>query len=161
MNTQIGTIAKWNKEKGFGFIHPKSGGKEIFVHITDYSRTHKIPCKGIEVEYLVSKDQKGRRCAVEIRPLNGHKKNSRETRQKTLSILIFAGFASVIYILFNSRLIPLALIGLYAGMNVIAFALYAKDKSAAEWGTWRTPENTLHTISLLAWCCSCPEFFAT
>lgn len=149
MNTQIGTISNWNEEKGFGFIYPKSGGKEIFVHISDYSRAHKKPCKGLEVEYLVSKDQKGRRCAAEVRPLNGHKKNSREIRQKILSILIFAGFAFVIYILFYSRLIPLAIVGLYAVMSVIAFAIYAKDKSAAGWGTRRTPENTLHTLSLL------------
>jgi len=27
--------------------------------------------------------------------------------------------------------------------------MYSKDKSAAEWGTWRTSESTLHTLSLL------------
>jgi uncharacterized membrane protein YsdA (DUF1294 family) len=34
-------------------------------------------------------------------------------------------------------------------MSVIAIIMYAKDKNAAEWGRWRTPEITLHLLSLL------------
>ncbi|MFH2058336.1 MAG: cold shock and DUF1294 domain-containing protein [Pseudomonadota bacterium] len=149
MNAQSGTISNWNEQKGFGFIAPKSGGKTIFAHINDYSRSHKSPFKGLEVEYFVSTDQKGRNCAVEVRPLKVHKKNSPGSKQKILSIFLFNSFAYVLFFLFNSNLIPLALVGLYTIMSVIAFIIYAKDKSAAEWGTWRTSESTLHTLSLL------------
>jgi len=54
INMQIGTILNWNEEKGFGFITPKSGDKNIFAHINDYSRLHKHPFKGLEVQYILS-----------------------------------------------------------------------------------------------------------
>ncbi len=149
MNVESGTISSWNQEKNFGFIAPKSGGKPIFVHISDYSRKHKSTLKGLEVQYFVSTDQKGRRCAVEVCPLKGHKRSSPAFRQKTLSIFLLSSFAGILYFLFRYRTIPLELVGLYAVMSVIAFIMYAKDKSAAEWGTWRTSESTLHTLSLL------------
>ena len=36
----------------------------------------------------------------------------------------------------------------YIIFSLMAFAAYAKDKYAAENGSWRTPENTLHMLSL-------------
>ncbi len=33
-----GKIARWEDEKGFGFIDPASGGKQIFVHIKAFPR---------------------------------------------------------------------------------------------------------------------------
>ncbi len=149
MNMQIGTILNWNQEKGFGLIAPKSGGKTIFAHVNDYSRMHKRPFKGLEVQYVLSADQKGRKCAVEVCPLKGNKKSNRELKQKTFSTILFCSFAYVLFVLFNSNSIPLELVGLYTVMSVIAFIMYAKDKNAAEYGEWRTSENTLHILSLL------------
>ena len=85
MNIQNGIIINWNEEKGFGFIAPKSGGKTIFVHIHDYSKMHKSPFKGLEVQYSLSADQKGRKCAVKVCPLKGNKRSSRELKQKIFS----------------------------------------------------------------------------
>ncbi len=28
-----GKITSWNDEKGFGFIRPSGGGKQVFIHI--------------------------------------------------------------------------------------------------------------------------------
>lgn len=51
MESEIGTLTKWNDEKGFGFITPKSGGRGIFLHIKEFSREHKRPSQGLLVSY--------------------------------------------------------------------------------------------------------------
>ncbi len=149
MNRKKGIISNWNEEKGFGFITPDTGGKSIFFHINDYSRRHKRPLKKLKVKYLISKDLKGRLCATDVAPLKGHKNNGREIRQKIFSLCLFSIFSGVIYYLLESKLIPIELVCLYAIMSVVTFLMYAKDKNAAERNKWRTPENTLHTLSLL------------
>lgn len=146
---EIGTISNWNEEKGFGFITPKVGGKDIFLHINDYSRLHKRPIKGLEVNYILNRDAKGRMCATEVFPLRGHKNNGREIRQKIFSLFLFISFWCVIYFLHSYSYIPTVIVGLYSILSIIAFFMYAKDKNAAEWGAWRTQESKLHTIALL------------
>ncbi|SDC14046.1 Uncharacterized membrane protein YsdA, DUF1294 family [Sanguibacter gelidistatuariae] len=37
----------------------------------------------------------------------------------------------------------------YAAMSLLTFVVYAKDKAAARGRRWRTPESTLHLLSLL------------
>jgi len=43
----------------------------------------------------------------------------------------------------------LALVVTYVALSTAAFALYGRDKAAAMNGGWRTPEITLHALSLL------------
>lgn len=38
-NKEQGTVKFFNEQKGFGFITPESGGKDIFVHITNLNGT--------------------------------------------------------------------------------------------------------------------------
>ena len=43
----------------------------------------------------------------------------------------------------------LALLGLYGFMSVALFAMYGADKAAAQRGTRRTPEASLHLLALM------------
>jgi uncharacterized membrane protein YsdA (DUF1294 family) len=43
----------------------------------------------------------------------------------------------------------LAIFGWYLLISLLTFVIYAKDKSAAEKGSWRIPESTLHFLALI------------
>jgi CspA family cold shock protein len=51
-----GTVKFFNTEKGFGFITPDEGGKDVFVHKTG-TRTHLN--EGDKVSYEVEQSPKG------------------------------------------------------------------------------------------------------
>ena len=46
-------------------------------------------------------------------------------------------------------LIPWVILAVYSAISVIAFLIYGWDKSSAKNGRWRTPEKTLHLLSLV------------
>jgi CspA family cold shock protein len=62
---------KWfSDEKGFGFITPEDGGKDLFVHHTGIAGDgFKSLSDGDKVEYEAEASDKGPK-AVNVRPLN-------------------------------------------------------------------------------------------
>ncbi|RDI10445.1 cold-shock protein [Flavobacterium sp. AG291] len=53
---QEGTVKFFNEEKGFGFITPSKGGKEIFVHASGLKESIR---ENDEVRYDVEEGPKG------------------------------------------------------------------------------------------------------
>jgi cold shock CspA family protein len=55
-----GTLAKWNDDRGFGFITAAQGGQEVFVHITSFPRGAGRPRLGelLSFEIELNKDGK-------------------------------------------------------------------------------------------------------
>ena len=64
------------------------------------------------------------------------------------SCFCFVFFNILAFWVYMERL-QMIIVGFYAVMSLITFGLYAKDKSAAKSGRWRTSESTLHMFSLL------------
>lgn len=62
-----GTVAWFNPTKGYGFIRPKKGRKDVFVHLTDVraSGYEKLYEKDI-VEFEIREDERGRQRACNI-----------------------------------------------------------------------------------------------
>ena len=56
-----GTVKWFNDAKGFGFITPDGGGKDVFVHITAVQRSG-IPelTEGMKISFEVQPDKRGR-----------------------------------------------------------------------------------------------------
>ena len=54
-----GTVKFFNSQKGFGFITPESGGKELFVHVNSLAAGTKTLSEGQHVEYMKEEGRKG------------------------------------------------------------------------------------------------------
>jgi len=68
MTKQQGTIKFFNSQKGFGFITPDQGGKDLFVHANNVNGDPKSLREGQKVEYVEGAGQKGPE-AKEVSPL--------------------------------------------------------------------------------------------
>ena len=59
MTKARGTIKFFNTQKGFGFITPDNGGKDIFVHANGVKGDPKGLREGQKVEYVEGPGRKG------------------------------------------------------------------------------------------------------
>ena len=61
MSNQVSGNVKWfNEDKGFGFITPSNGGKDVFVHFRSIeSDGFKTLNEGQEVTFVIEQGQKG------------------------------------------------------------------------------------------------------
>jgi cold shock protein len=58
---QNGTVKFFNHTRGFGFIAPDGGDKDVFVHVTALERSGVPSIKeGDKVSFQVEDDQRGR-----------------------------------------------------------------------------------------------------
>lgn len=61
-----GSLSQWNDERGFGFIAPREGGPELFVHISAFPRDGRRPATGERLWFEVEVDARGRKRAVKL-----------------------------------------------------------------------------------------------
>ena len=62
-----GTVKWFNPTKGFGFIEPTDGGKDVFVHITAVEKSDLNGLnEGDTIEYDVQ-EEKGKESATNLR----------------------------------------------------------------------------------------------
>ncbi len=63
-----GTVKFFNTTKGFGFIAPETGGKDVFVHISAVERAGLRGLNdGQKVSYELEKDRTGRESATNLK----------------------------------------------------------------------------------------------
>lgn len=61
-----GTLAKWNDDRGFGFIQPTQGGQELFAHISAFPRDGQRPQLHENLSFEVAIGQAGKKQATAI-----------------------------------------------------------------------------------------------
>jgi CspA family cold shock protein len=54
-----GTVKFFNAQKGFGFIKPDNGGKDLFVHANNVKGNAAALQEGQKVEYVEAPGRKG------------------------------------------------------------------------------------------------------
>lgn len=162
-----GRLVKWKDDRGFGFIQPADGSPEVFIHISELKDATRRPIVGDTIYYLITaqQDRKVRaydgfivgarlkptslpiaRHQVASRPSSHHQAKSQATFLapfpvvSILSLSLFPLVGAVHFTLKTGYPIPLLL---YPVMGFITFSLYTSDKTCAQQGAWRTPEQTL------------------
>ena len=65
-----GTVKWFNTTKGFGFIEPEEGGKDVFVHISAVERSGmKALAENQKISYELQDGRAGRVMATELQEL--------------------------------------------------------------------------------------------
>ena len=65
----VGTVKWFNTQKGFGFIQPETGSKDVFVHISAVERSGMSTLvEGQKVSFDVERDQRsGKEAACNLK----------------------------------------------------------------------------------------------
>jgi CspA family cold shock protein len=64
----VGTVKWFNPAKGFGFIQPEDGSKDVFVHISAVERSDLGTLReGQKVSFELERGQQGKTSAVNLK----------------------------------------------------------------------------------------------
>ena len=61
-----GTVKWFNKNRGYGFIEPKEGGNDIFVHISAIQESEVYELQENDKVKYDLKEENGKVCAINI-----------------------------------------------------------------------------------------------
>lgn len=147
-----GKITDWKDDKGFGFITPNGSVQRIFVHIKSFANQQQRPVGNELVTYELTHDTKGRPQANRVAFVGKRARPASPSGQATPLVfakgsLIAAFLVFVAGSVFAGKL-PIAVMWIYLAASFVAVVAYARDKSAARNGGWRTKESTLHLFAL-------------
>lgn len=156
-----GTLVRWEKDRGFGFIRCPEISADVFVHLRDFSERGTAPQVGMRLDFEeIHVGGKGPRAVVvraagaqQQRPQRRQQQQPQRRSPRSASsslpmALLLVGYAALLgYGVWTGRIPPIAL-GVLLLLSLLTFFVYGFDKNAAQAGRWRTAENTLHLLSL-------------
>jgi uncharacterized membrane protein YsdA (DUF1294 family)/cold shock CspA family protein len=158
-----GTIVRWDAARGFGFIRTP-GSADVFLHVRDFRDGGTAPREGLAVVFdEIHVGGKGPRAmAVHAAGSRGMAAGSPRQARSTatrpavdipaasglLAICLTTAYAAVLgWARWHGHLaMPVLLLAPL--LSVVTFWAYWRDKHAARRGAWRTPESSLHALSL-------------
>lgn len=140
---QHGTVRDWKDDKGFGFITPTGGGRDVFLHISAVNNAARRPVTGDAVEFVTTKGDDGRVRAADVRIASATV--TAKINPYPYLLATFCVGAGILLMMRTGLPIVLA----YPIMGAITFAVYAQDKARAQAGAYRVPESTLHFLEIL------------
>jgi CspA family cold shock protein len=89
-----GVLKTWKEDRGFGFISPDDGGKDIFIHISALKGMSRRPTTGDIIYYQVAKDNRGKFKAINANiegvQILEDKSAAHPSAHKTVTLIVFA-----------------------------------------------------------------------
>jgi len=113
-----GTLGKWNDDRGFGFIAPRQGGPEVFVHISAFPKDGRRPTVGELLTFEIEVDGNGKkRARMLLRPARPSAPTSRPTAPirhvekpgilgRLVPLVVLSGLAFYGYGHYSGRIAP-------------------------------------------------------
>lgn len=148
-----GKLKSWDDERGFGFIEPTLGGQDIFVHIKSFPPGTGRPGIGLPLTFEVELGDQGKKRAKAVQLVHTTRASSSPGFEAPAAwtlprLLVLPGFVLAYALTAWHWSVNHWVAAVYMLASLIAFLAYAIDKSAARAGRWRTPESSLHWLSL-------------
>ncbi|MBX7246911.1 MAG: DUF1294 domain-containing protein [Candidatus Sumerlaeaceae bacterium] len=159
-----GYLETWIEEKGYGFIQRDDNGRDVFIFHSAFPRRLDRIEIGMRISFEIEQDDQGRPRATNVRlpgwePEPLPPPNRRQQPYQSgfngpapggfASWAVLLAFVAISFAGFASGYIPWQILAFYLGASVVCYLTYAGDKAAAEEKAWRTPEKTLHALSLV------------
>ena len=144
-----GKIINWKDAEGYGFILPNDGSAQVFVHIRAFTKRSRRPVMNENVSYDIATDEQGRTRASRVLFEGEAPPKTSPLGRGMLTSILSIFFLIALSGMTLLGMLPVIVIALYSIASVVTYVTYALDKSAAKNNRWRTPENTLHFLSLM------------
>ncbi len=148
-----GILSSWNDERGFGYIESTQGGEPIFVHASAWPQGSGRPRLNQTISFEVGLGPKGKRAKnvqlIRARAASKYAEQTSRAQWGGATLFAIPAFLLLYVVMAILWKTPLWVAGLYLAASTATFIAYAADKSAAVRRSRRTPESTLHTLSLI------------
>jgi uncharacterized membrane protein YsdA (DUF1294 family)/cold shock CspA family protein len=141
-----GLVKNWNDDRGFGFIEPKQGGQELFVHIKAFPYSFGRPTVGAKVTFEVELGGDGKKRAIKVQPAASAQKSDKKWETPSVvALLVFVVSYLISTLMWN---LPWQVGAAYVVMSLICAGFYWHDKVSARLREWRTSEAALFMLGV-------------
>ncbi|HHC24324.1 MAG TPA: cold shock domain-containing protein, partial [Desulfobacterales bacterium] len=125
MKREKGRLVRWNDEKGYGFIRPRNGEEDIFLHVKSLPHDQRRPKTNDVLTYEVGVDEKQQHYARSAK-IEGIAWSYFTIFWVSITLL----FGIYVYFVFQQKL-PFHPLAIYAAMSLLTIRAYSRDKRAA------------------------------
>lgn len=146
---ETGSLARWNDDRGFGFIVAGASKDDVFVHISEFPEGAERPRIGDRISFERVTTPDGKVKAVSVNARRAPKRQQPKEPLRVVAYILVAAFVLFFIYIVIWWSLPAWVVTLYVGVSIVTYAAYAIDKRAALRDSRRVPESSLHALGII------------